>query len=205
MSDPRNIVQILKQGLKALHLQISHESLLEYLYLLDKWNQAYNLTAVKDIDAMVIRHLLDSLAITPWIQGPRVIDVGSGAGLPGIPLAILHPEWQFTLLDSNGKKVRFMLEAKRLLKLTNVDVIQSRAENFQSEQGFDTVTSRAFSDLNQMIHWTKHLPHAQGIWLAMKGRYPEIELSTINRSYKVQTYTVPGLEEERCCVIIDNS
>lgn len=177
---------------------------MQFLLLLKKWNQAYNLTAIRDIDAMVTMHLLDSLAILPWVTGPRVLDVGSGAGLPGIPLALAKPDTHFVLLDSNGKKVRFIQEVKRVLKLQNVEAIQIRAENYHPETDFDTVTSRAFSELKQMISCTKHLLARDGKWLAMKGRYPESELGSIEYPYQVMTYEVTGIDAERCCVVIDN-
>ncbi|KTD52050.1 glucose inhibited division protein B GidB [Legionella quinlivanii] len=201
----QTIEKELEKGLQQLGLSVSPEPLLNYLMLLQKWNKAYNLTAIRDLPAMLSKHLLDSLAISPWLQGPRLIDVGTGAGLPGIPLAIAHPHLQVSLLDSNGKKIRFLQEVKRQLDLSNIEIIESRVENYKPATGFDTVISRAFSDLSQMISWTKHLLASGGIWLAMKGRYPEIELSTIDQGYKVIPYSVPGLDGERCCIIIANT
>ncbi|WP_131793425.1 16S rRNA (guanine(527)-N(7))-methyltransferase RsmG [Legionella brunensis] len=198
------IAQILNQGLIELGIEADSARLLHYLFLLDKWNRSYNLTAIRDLDTVVTRHILDSLAITPWLHGTRILDVGSGAGLPGIPLAIYNPQLQIVLLDSNGKKIRFLQEVKRVLALDNVEIVQSRVENYHPSQGFDTVTSRAFSDLAQMLKWTYHLIGANGIWLAMKGRYPETELASINLPYQVKPYAVPGLDGQRCCVIIKN-
>lgn len=200
-----SIEQLLNTSLEQWGLLAIKERLLTYLTLLEKWNKAYNLTAIRDSDDMVCRHLLDSLAIQPWIRGGRLLDVGSGAGLPGIPLAIANPNLSLVLLDSNGKKVRFLQEVKRVLKLDNVEVIQSRVENYHPPFDFDTVTSRAFSELAQMLKWTQHLIGKDSIWLAMKGRYPETELASINLPYQVNTYTVPGLDGERCCVIIQNA
>lgn len=194
---------LLTEGLQQLGQSLPNEPFLQYVRLLDKWNHAYNLTAVRDKDMMVSRHILDSLAILPWIKGKRILDVGSGPGLPGIPLALARPELQVVLLDSNGKKVRFLKEAKRVLSLNNIDIVQTRVENYHPHLGFDTVVSRAFSELQQMINWTQHLIAKEGIWLAMKGQYPTAELSTLHDSYQVATYTVPGIEGERCCVIID--
>ncbi len=194
----------LEQGLRQLGCQAPVETLSQYLRLLDKWNRAYNLTAVRDMEAMVSRHILDSLAILPWVKGECLLDVGSGAGFPGIPLAIANPQLHVVLLDSNGKKIRFLQEAKRVLSLVNVDIIQTRVENYHPSHGFDTVTSRAFSELEQMITWTSHLIAQDGIWLAMKGRYPEAELASLYHPYRVETYTIPGLEGERCCVIVEN-
>ena len=197
--------QILSHGLEQLGLPIAVEPLLTYLSLLHKWNQTYNLTAVRDIESMITRHVLDSLAIKPWIKGEHLLDVGTGAGLPGIPLALANPALKVVLLDSNGKKIRFLQEVKRTLQLTNIEVIQSRVENYHPSFDFDTLTSRAFSELGQMVKWTHHLLGKKGIWLAMKGRYPETELTSINLPYQVTPYTVPGLEGERCCVIIENA
>ncbi|MDP1604966.1 MAG: 16S rRNA (guanine(527)-N(7))-methyltransferase RsmG [Legionella sp.] len=204
MSSSLTGIQALEHGLAILAIETAAEPLMDYLFLLDKWNRAYNLTGVKDLESMITRHLLDSLAISPWIFGTRLLDVGAGAGLPGIPLAIANPELRVTLLDSNGKKTRFMQEAKRVLKLDNIEIIQNRVENYHPTDAFDTVTSRAFSDLAQMICWTKHLIAVPGKWLAMKGRFPEAELAAIQHDYQIKTYSVPGLDGERCCVLIDN-
>lgn len=194
----------LEQGLKQFGLDKLKEPLLHYLLLLNKWNAAYNLTAVRDLDSMVGKHILDSLAVIPYIQGSRVLDVGTGAGLPGIPLALAQPEIDFVLLDANGKKTRFLNEVKRQLSLKNLEIVQFRVENYHPAQGFDTVVSRAFSSLDQMIHWTQHLLQAEGRWVAMKGRYPDTELEQVSQPYRVERYTVAGIEGERCCVLIDN-
>lgn len=205
MKDHSHIKSLLEQGLTPFGLNSLCDPLLNYLFLLNKWNLAYNLTAVRDLESMVSKHILDSLAILPWVKGNRILDVGTGAGLPGIPLAIAKPETQFVLLDSNGKKVRFLNEVKRQLNLKNLEVVQFRVENYHPDQGFDTVISRAFSSLEQMIHWTQHLIAKEGIWLAMKGRYPDTELNEIHQTYTVKQYTVEGVEGERCCVLIDNT
>lgn len=204
MSELDGIKLKLSDGLAQLGVQVPVEPLLDYLTLLDKWNHAYNLTAVRGMDAMVARHVLDSLAILPWVTGSRLVDVGTGAGLPGIPLAIARPECGVVLLDSNGKKIRFLNEVKRTLSLDNVEIVQTRVENYHPARGFDTVISRAFSDLNQMIRWTGHLLAADGIWLAMKGRVPASELASISHPYRVESYSVAGVDGERCCVIIEN-
>ncbi|MCL5272804.1 MAG: 16S rRNA (guanine(527)-N(7))-methyltransferase RsmG [Gammaproteobacteria bacterium] len=205
MSDDLKIEQLLNDGLKQFGLNSIGAPLLQYLLLLKKWNAAYNLTAVRDLESMINKHLLDSLAIIPWVKGNNILDVGTGPGLPGIPLAIALPEKQFVLLDSNGKKIRFLNEVKRQLNLKNLEIVQFRVENYHPAQGFDTVTSRAFSSLDQMIHWTQHLIANDGIWLAMKGRYPDTELNMIHQKYRVEGYTVEGVDGERCCVIIDNT
>lgn len=205
MIDDVNIKKILDKGLTQFKLNQLCEPLLHYLYLLNKWNLAYNLTAVRDMESMISKHLLDSLAILPWIKGKKIIDVGTGAGLPGIPLAIARPDINCVLLDSNGKKVRFLKEVKRQLDLKNIEIVQFRVENYHPEQGFDTVISRAFSNLEQMIHWTQHLIAKDGLWLAMKGRFPETELNAIHQKYTVERYTVESVEGERCCVLINNT
>lgn len=190
-------------GMKELSITAPIDKLMQYLMLLEKWNRAYNLTAIKDIDSMITLHLLDSLAITPWIKGQYLLDVGSGAGLPGIPLAIVNPQLNVVLLDSNGKKIRFLQEIKRQLNLPNITTIHSRAEDYKPSQPFDTVTSRAFSALTSLVTWTNHLVAPGGIWLAMKGQYPFEELKSLNLAFHVENYTVPGLTGQRCCVIID--
>lgn len=199
-----NDKDILSHGLQTLGLSVSLTPLMDYLTLLQKWNKAYNLTAIRDLNDMVTHHVLDSLAILQWINGSRVLDVGTGAGLPGIPLAITCPELHIVLLDSNGKKIRFLREVKRTLKLDNIEIVQTRVEAYHPPSGFDTVTSRAFSAMDSFIQCTRHLISNQGIWLAMKGRYPETELETLHHRYRVETYTVPGITGDRCCVIIDN-
>lgn len=205
MKDQEAIKLLLNKGLRSLDLEAISASLSDYLFLLNKWNSAYNLTAIRDTEAMVGKHILDSLAILPWLKGKRIIDVGTGAGLPGIPLALARPEIDFVLLDSNGKKTRFLNEVKRMLHLKNLEIVQFRVENYHPAQGFDTVLSRAFSSLAQMIQWTQHLITDEGIWLAMKGRAPDTELKEIQQNCTINTYTVSGVDGERCCVIIENT
>ena len=205
MNDELRAATLLHDGLEALHLgQQHHNHLLQYLVLLKKWNQAYNLTAVRELPAMVTRHVLDSLTITPYLQGNRILDVGSGAGLPGVVLAITNPTLHIVLIDSNGKKTRFLNEVKRSLNLTQISVVQSRVLNYRETISFDTVVSRALSDLQQFIQWTHHLIANDGIWLAMKGVYPEEELAGIPFPYEVHPYQVAGLDGQRCAVVIKN-
>jgi 16S rRNA (guanine527-N7)-methyltransferase len=176
------------------------EALLDYVELLDRWNQAYNLTAVRDPGQMVVRHLLDSLAIAPYLQGQRFIDVGTGAGLPGVPLAVLYPEREFHLLDSNGKKTRFLFQVKTALGLDNMTVHHARVESFRDERAFDAVLSRAFASLEDMVEGCRHLAGDQGRFLAMKGALPEQELASVEASFEiaaVHTLNVPGLDEQR--------
>jgi 16S rRNA (guanine527-N7)-methyltransferase len=198
-----NVKQVLSAELKTLE-PCKIQKLVDYLALLFKWNQAYNLTAVRDVDGMARRHVLDSLAALPWINGTKVLDVGTGAGLPGIPLAIARPDLEITLLDSNGKKTRFLQEVKRTLSLTNINIIQMRVESYRSAHGFDTIISRAFSQMDQMINLTQHLLADHGIWLAMKSVEIDAELQNIQRPYQIQTYTVPHVPGQRCCVIVQN-
>ncbi|WP_115707588.1 16S rRNA (guanine(527)-N(7))-methyltransferase RsmG [Legionella sainthelensi] len=205
MKDETQIKLLLEQGLQSLALKTISTSLSDYLFLLNKWNSTYNLTAIRDVEVMVCKHILDSLAILPWLKGNRIIDVGTGAGLPGIPLALAQPEINFVLLDSNGKKTRFLNEVKRQLNLKNLEIVQSRVENYHPAEGFDTVLSRAFSSLGQMIQWTHHLIADKGIWLAMKGRFPDLELNDIKQNCTVKSYSVAGVDGERCCVIIENT
>ena len=204
MNHPNSIEHTLVQGMQQLGLDFAPDKLLQYLALLHKWNQAYNLTAIRDIHQMVTLHLLDSLAILPWVRGHRILDVGTGAGLPGLPLALINPSLHVVLLDSNGKKIRFLQEVKRALALDNVEMIQTRVEGYHPSSNFDTVTSRAFSDLQLMLDYTQHLVAPDGIWLAMKGRHPEAELASMNRVHRIESYTVPGIDGERCCVIVEN-
>ena len=193
----------LSAGLDALGIFAStqqREQLLQYLALLIKWNQAYNLTAVRDPASMVSRHLLDSLAVVPWLDGEYCIDVGTGAGLPGIPLAIMLPQREFHLLDSNGKKTRFLFQVKTALALQNVTVHHSRVELFEPQKSYDVVLSRAFASLADMLEGTRHLLAPGGVLLAMKGARPDDELSQIAQQCHVKhirSLLVPGLDEQR--------
>ena len=196
--------QDLETGLRELNLNCSSlqlEKLLKYLELLQRWNKAFNLTAIRDPLQMVRLHLLDSLAIHPYVQGLKsIIDVGTGPGLPGIPLAILNPEINFTLLDSNGKKTRFLFQAINELKLTNASEINHRVEAYQPNQLFDAVISRAFSSISDMLNQCDHLVSDQGCFLAMKGKKPDSELSQMSKAYKVievSEVNVPLIDNER--------
>ena len=202
-----NLEQRLHQGITDLGLALAapvETKLLQYLQLLAKWNQVYNLTAVRDPAAMVTRHLLDSLAVAPHVRGPRVLDIGTGPGLPGIPLALARPELAFTLLDANAKKTRFVTQAAGELGLANVEVVQSRVENYRPAQKFDTLVSRAFSNIADMLANARHLCAPSGRFLAMKGTYPEEELAAVAAEYatEVVALTVPGLDAERHVVIL---
>ncbi|AMO58830.1 16S rRNA methyltransferase [Endozoicomonas montiporae] len=199
------------RGANTLSVSLTEEQadlLTRYVELLAKWNKAYNLTAVRDINEMVSRHILDSLSIAPYMTGDHLLDVGSGPGLPGMIMAIMYPEKQFTLLDSNGKKTRFMTQAKMELGLKNVQVENTRCESFQARQPFDVIMSRAFSSLLDMVEGTHHLLSPEGTFLAMKGLYPEEELQDLYtaRSDVKETeshiLSVPGCEAQRHLVML---
>jgi 16S rRNA (guanine527-N7)-methyltransferase len=196
--------QELKAGINSLGIDCTSqqlEKLLTYLELLERWNKAYNLTAIRDPIQMVRLHLLDSLAIHPYIQaGREIIDVGTGPGLPGIPLAILNPNINFTLLDSNGKKTRFLFQAISDLSLENAREVNQRVENYQSQKPYDIVLSRAFSAISDMLNQCDHLVSDTGCFLAMKGKKPDSELSQITKAYKVVELSevkVPQIDSER--------
>ncbi|RJX76601.1 16S rRNA (guanine(527)-N(7))-methyltransferase RsmG [Pseudomonas sp. LS-2] len=195
-------------GARELGVDLSeaqHEKLLAYLALLIKWNKAYNLTAVRDPDEMVSRHLLDSLSVVPFIQGERQLDVGSGGGMPGIPLAILFPDMKVTCLDSNGKKTRFLTQVKLELKLDNLEVIHSRAEAFQPAVPFTGIISRAFSSLEDFTQWTRHMGDKETRWLAMKGLHPADELVALPADFHLesaQALAVPGCQGQRHLLIL---
>ncbi len=179
--------------------------LVAYVGLLDKWNKAYNLTSVRDPNEMLVRHILDSIIVAPYLQGSRFIDVGTGPGLPGIPLAIVCPESHFTLLDSLGKRVRFLRQVQHELKLDNVTPVQSRVEALPAEPPFDGVISRAFASLNDMVSWCHHLPAANGHFYALKGLAQKEEMESLPEGYdivEVIELHVPRLEGERHLVVI---
>lgn len=197
------LLQQLSKGCKTMGLQVGERQLtllIRYIELFAKWNKAYNLSAVRDVNTMVSRHLLDSLAVLPLIKAKNLIDVGTGGGLPGIPLAICHPDWQLTLLDSNGKKTRFLHQVKTELELDNVTVVNARVEAYQPSVLFDGVVSRAFSSLEDMVNGCQHLLTAQGRFWAMKGIYPEDELKPLAKHYIVANsfkLQIPREEGER--------
>lgn len=193
----------LDAGLAKLGLDLPEavrDQLIAYVELLAKWNKAYNLTAVRDPAEMVTRHLLDSLAVVPHFHGQRTIDVGTGGGLPGIPLALVFPERQFVLLDSNSKKTRFLIQAKATLGLENVTVVHERVEAFHDDDGFDCIITRAFAPVADILTGSRHLLTPQGEFLAMKGAVPEQELAAMPQGYclvEVIPLRVPGLEQEQ--------
>ncbi|EBQ0311522.1 16S rRNA (guanine(527)-N(7))-methyltransferase RsmG, partial [Salmonella enterica subsp. enterica] len=171
--------------------------LVAYVDMLHKWNKAYNLTSVRDPNEMLVRHILDSIVVAPYLQGQRFIDVGTGPGLPGIPLAIVLPDAHFTLLDSLGKRVRFLRQVQHELKLENITPVQSRVEAYPSEPPFDGVISRAFASLNDMVSWCHHLPGEKGRFYALKGQLPGDEIALLPDNFSVESVEklrVPHLE-----------
>ena len=182
------------------------ESLLAYLRLLVRWNATYNLSAIRDPRDMLIRHLFDSLAILPHVKGERVADIGTGPGLPGIPIALAQPSLQVALVESNGKKARFLREAVRTLRLASrCEVLQARAETLRPESGYDTVTSRAFASLADFVATSRGLLAPGGRWLAMKGQRPDDEIAALPADVRVEVViplAVPGLAAQRHAVIM---
>jgi len=198
----------LAQGVTELRLDITEETqrkLLDYLALIEKWNRVYNLTAVREAQKMASHHLLDCLAVIPHVRARSLVDVGSGAGLPGIPLALALPQTRVTLLDSNHKKATFLRQAVIELGLNNVEVVCARAESWQPPQPFEVVISRAFSDLPQFLAAAGHLCAADGVIAAMKGVYPDEEIAQLPGGFELRgviPLAVPGLEAERHLVLI---
>ena len=210
MHNPQNnrevLAEVLQLGIAQMGLMVSRDTqmkLLDYLALLVKWNNVYNLTAIRDPRQMVIHHLLDSLAVLPHIKRGHWLDVGSGAGMPGLILAIAQPDWPVTLLDSNSKKTGFLQQAVIELGLSNVQVRCARAEEFQTTDKYDGIISRAFTELGDFLRITRHLIAIDGQWVAMKG-LPEQELAGVPDDClieKIITLSVPKLDAARCLVI----
>ncbi|MDR5172113.1 16S rRNA (guanine(527)-N(7))-methyltransferase RsmG [Methylobacillus sp. Pita2] len=196
----------LEAGIRQLGLELSAEvveKLLAYLALLAKWNKVHNLTAVRDPEEMVTLHLLDSLSVLPHVPPGRLLDVGSGAGLPGIVLAICRPDLQVTTIDAVQKKASFMRQAKAELQIDNLQVVAGRVEQLKPEALFDTVISRAFSEIALFVKLTKHLIAEDGLWLAMKGQMPQEELEAVAlKPSKITSLTVPGLDAQRHLVFL---
>lgn len=198
--------RILTEGMDAMNLPATagqRTRLLDFLHLLRKWNRVYNLTSITDVADMVRLHLLDSLALLPYLGGKQVLDVGTGAGLPGIPLALLAPARDFTLLDSNAKKTRFVRQAAIELGLANVRVEHTRIEHYRPAQGFDTVLTRAFASLSGIVGETSRLLNPGGVILAQKGKLPAEEINALE-NVNVETFAldIPGIDAERHLIAI---
>ncbi len=200
---------ILAQGIAAMGLDVDapkQEKLLAYMALLQKWNKVYNLTAIRDAEEMVRLHLLDSLSVLPYIQGKNLLDVGSGGGLPGIVLAIVKPELQVTTIDTVQKKAIFMRQAKGELALDNLNVVHGRVEEYQPEEKFEMVISRAFSELELFIRLTRHLIVPRGRWLAMKGQLLQDELAKMDKKpNEIIPLKVYGLDAERHLIVFEEA
>lgn len=199
----------LATGIAELGLDVNsevQEKLLAYLELMAKWNRVYNLTALRNPGEWLTHHLLDSLSVLPHIRGPVVADVGSGAGLPGLVLAMARPDWQVVSVEAVDKKAAFQRQAAAELALTNVRIEGCRVEDVMLESGADTVVSRAFSSLTDFVSLTRHLLKAGGQWAAMKGRLPREEIAALPGDVQVSEIIelkVPGLNAERCVVLME--
>lgn len=206
MADPTLIAGAAQLGVELSERQGAQ--LIRLLDELDDWNQRMNLTAIRERGAQITKHLLDSLSVQPFLQGERVLDVGTGAGFPGLPLAIVNPQRSFTLLDSTAKKLKFIEHAAALLELPNVKTVHTRAENFRPPERFDIVVSRAVGPIEQFVKWAGHLSVGGGRLLAMKGRDPAAELARLPSGWKlaaIHRLNVPALDEERHLVEICRS
>ncbi|MDC0610920.1 16S rRNA (guanine(527)-N(7))-methyltransferase RsmG [Vibrio sp.] len=190
-------------------LEVSDEQriqLVGYVAMLNKWNKAYNLTSVRDPMEMLVRHIMDSIVVSPFVSGHKFIDVGTGPGLPGIPLAIMNPDKEFHLLDSLGKRIRFIKQVLHELKIHNVTTLQYRVEEYQPEEKYDAVISRAFASMTDMVNWCEHLPKDDsGVFLALKGQMPNDEITQLPDWCSVtdiKPLAVPELKGERHLVIL---
>lgn len=198
---------LLDRGCESLGLSLTikqKDTLLDYLALLDKWNRHFNLTSIHDPEAMLVQHVCDALSVLPSLSSvQRLLDVGTGGGVPGLVLAICRPEQSHVLLDGNGKKTRFLVQTIHALGLTNVEAVHSRAEDYQTAHCFDGIISRAVGTLEELIHTTQHLLCPQGSWYAMKGQVPMTELQDIKQPYQITRLNVPMLDAERHLVTIE--
>jgi 16S rRNA (guanine527-N7)-methyltransferase len=199
----------LDQLIAQTDLQVNEQQrnqLVGYVELLNKWNKAYNLTSVRDPKEMLVRHIMDSIVVSPHLQGERFIDVGTGPGLPGIPLAIMNPDKSFHLLDSLGKRIRFIKQVLHELGINNVVTVQSRVEEFQPQEKFDAVLSRAFASMLDMVNWCQHLPKEEtGLFFALKGQMPNDEIALLPEwccVTQIKALVIPELEGERHLVIL---
>jgi len=206
-----NTAERLSRGIEKLGLEIDAETqqrLLAYGALLMKWNRVYNLTAIRDEASMIDLHLLDSLSVLPYVDFPAVADIGSGGGLPGIPLAICRPEMAVTLVETVGKKASFLQQAKFELGLHNLTVQNQRVENLHPAELFPAVSSRAFASIVDFLTLTEHLAGPDGLWLAMKGVYPDDELAAMPKTFTLRAshrLQVPGVDAERHLLVISRT
>ena len=195
----QDLKKLLHAGMVQLKIDERYElRLWQYLELLSRWNKAYNLTAITDPQDMITHHVLDSLSVYPFIRGKTIIDVGTGGGIPGLILAIIDPQREYTLIDSVGKKTRFLNQARRQLQLDNVTVIHDRVENYSPEQSFDVIISRAFAHVEDFLKWTAHLGNANSHFLAMKGpRQEQFDNTEAFKMEQAEILTVPYLDASR--------
>lgn len=209
MTDDELLSRIVR-GARELGIELASnqgDQLLDYIQEMVRWGRAYNLTAIREPSQMVPLHLLDSLTVVPYVLGPRILDLGTGAGLPGVPLAILRPDYEVWLMDSSAKKCRFLRHIAGRLGLEKVQVVQSRAENYRPDHGFDTVVSRAVGALGLLMDLSAHLVQPGGRLLAMKGQYPEAELAALNEADdrwtvdEILALKTPGVEGDRHLVV----
>lgn len=204
------LTDLLNNALNQNHLKlnaIQQEKILSYLALLKKWNQAFNLTAITNDEEMIYLHIIDSLMIARFLKGQQILDVGTGAGLPGMPLAILNEGLQFTLMDKRSKKIIFLRQVLAELQLKNVTLIENRCEDFKPSTGFDTITARAFSDIKTFVNLTKHLLNKHGLLLAMKGKTLENNFSSFENDFQIKTVklSIHGIEVKRHLVSMTKS
>jgi 16S rRNA (guanine527-N7)-methyltransferase len=198
---------LLSKALKENHLDCLHlvPALLHYLELLTTWNRVFNLTSLEQPHDLIYLHLIDSLIIAPYVRGQHCLDVGSGAGLPGIPLALFHPEQHWVLLDKNSKKTRFLTQVAAELKLSNVEIVHSRSEDFHPGPSFDNILCRALGSLSLFVETTEHMLKNTGQWIAMKAKYPKEELQALPHRFRLQEaipIKINGLHLERHLIML---
>ena len=200
---------ILASGIQQLGIVIEAEEqkkMMKYLGLLQKWNHVYNLTAINKIEQMVSHHLLDSIVVLPYLKAGRWLDVGSGAGLPGLILALMRPDWEFELLDSSSKKCSFLQQVVIELNIKNIQITCTRVEDYKNIKKFDGIISRAFAELEKFIVLTHHLLTPGGVWVAMKGILPDQEFQRLPTGIMLKhivSLQVPGMDSERCLAILE--
>ena len=197
----------MEAGLYALNVKATNQQVelwRNHLEMIVRWNRVYNLTSVDDPEKMLPIHLFDSLSIAPYVEGKKILDIGSGAGLPGIPLAVYNPNWQLTLIDASSKKIRFLRQVVIELELPQVKPVHERIEEFRSRERYDVIICRAYAPLGTFIEDTARILKANGKWLAMKGKFPGQELAALKKyfAYTVTPLTVPGLDAERHLITI---